>query len=82
MAQSGSLFGIPEQHISMVFLIVVPIIGGLLLGFAAIVFDYLKKTRIAEAEARLKESMIAQGRPTEEIERLIKASAYGKKLAE
>ncbi len=79
---SGGLFGIPEQHVMLVILIGLPIAGGLFIGLAAVILDFLKKVRLGEAENRLKEAMIAQGRPTEEIERVVKASAYGKKLAE
>jgi hypothetical protein len=63
----------------MFFCIGLPIGGGLLCGIVAIIAENTRKTRVAEAEARLKEAMIAQGRPSDEIERVIKATAYGKK---
>jgi hypothetical protein len=58
------------------FCVALPIGGGIICGIVSIIAKNWRKARIAEAEARLKESLIAQGRPTAEIERIINASAY------
>ena len=78
LAQSGG-FGLPHELWMMIFLIGLPVGAGLLCGIVSIIAKNWRKLRIAEGEARLKEAMILQGRPTDEIERVINASAHGVK---
>lgn len=72
--------GIPGMYLILLAIVAIPIIGLIITGVTALYLDYKKKVRIAEAELRLKEAMISQGRPTEEIERVIRASAQDKKV--
>lgn len=62
----------------MFFCVGIPIGGGIICGIVSVIAKEWRKARVAEAEARLKETMIAQGRPTDEIERVINASAFAK----
>jgi len=63
------------------FFVVPTIIGGIV-GLVALVLKHQRDTRLAETEASLKRDMIAQGRPAEEIERILKATAVSQPAPE